>query len=50
MLRLGRALSGPLLGDSCSFSLPYVLFVFILIVNLVISHFGFGGGTLVLIA
>ena len=34
---------------SCSFSLPYVLFVFKLIVIVVISHFGFEGGTLVLI-
>ena len=31
--------------EDCAFSLPYVLFVF-----LVISHFGFEGGTLVLIA
>ena len=29
---------------------PYVFFVFLLIVILVISHFGFGGGTLILIA
>ena len=39
-----------LLGESCSFGLRYVLFVFSLIVVLVISHFGFEGGTLVLIA
>ena len=38
------------LGERCSFSLPYVLFVFLLIVILVISHFGFEGGALVLIA
>ena len=30
--------------------LPYVLFVLCLFVILVISHFGFDGGTLVLIA
>ena len=36
--------------ESCSFGLPYVLFVFWLIIILVISHFGFEGGTLVLIA
>ena len=39
-----------LLVESCSFGLPYVLFVFLLIVILVISHFGFEGGTMVLIA
>ena len=38
------------LGVNCSFGLPYVLYVFLLIVILVISHFGFDGGTLVLIA
>ena len=40
------------MGDSCSFGfkLTYLLFVFCLIVILVISHFGFEGGTLVLIA
>ena len=38
------------MGESCSFDLPYVLFVFRLIVILVISHIGFEGGTLVLIA
>ena len=32
-----------------SFGLPYVLFVFRLIVILVISHFDFNGGSLVLI-
>ena len=36
--------------ESCSIGLPYVLFVFLLIVIVVISHFGFEGGTLVLIA
>ena len=35
---------------TCSFGLPYVVYVFWLIVILVISHFGFEGGTLVLIA
>ena len=43
---------------SCSFGLPYVLIVFLIIVILVvlvlviqvITHFGFEGGTLVLIA
>ena len=39
-----------MLGESCSLGLPYVLIVFLLIVILVISHFGFEGGTLVLIA
>ena len=39
------------MGESCSFGLPYVLFVFfLLIVILVISHFGFEGGSLGLIA
>ena len=34
--------------ESCSFGLPYVLFVKRAIVILVISQFGFEGGTLVL--
>ena len=43
-------LSGRLLVGSCSFGLAYVLFVFWLIWFLVVSHFDFGGRTLVLIA
>ena len=38
------------MGGSCSFGLPIVLFVFLLIVILVLYHFGFEGETLVLIA
>ena len=38
------------LRESCSVGLPYFLFVFLLIVILVITHFGFEGGTLVMIA
>ena len=34
-----------LLGESCSFGLPYLHFAFWLIMILVISHFGFQGGT-----
>ena len=41
-------LSGQLLEESCSFGLAYVFYIFT--VFLVISHFGFEGGTLVLIA
>ena len=40
-------LVGHLLRESYSFDLPCVLSVFRLIVILVISHFGFEGGTLV---
>ena len=36
-------------GKSCSFGLPYVLFVLCIFVVLVISRFGFEGATLVLI-
>ena len=43
-------LSGHLFGESCSFGLPYVLFVFLLTVILVIFNFGFEDGTLFLIA
>ena len=38
------------LGESCLFVYPYVLLVVLLIVILVISDFGFEGGTLDLIA
>ena len=38
------------MGESCSFGLPCFLLVFELIIILVISHFGFEGGTLVRIA
>ena len=44
------SVSGHLLGNNSLFGLPYVVFVFLLFVVLVISHFGFEGGTLVLIA
>ena len=37
-------------GKELSFDLPYVLFVLCLCVILDISHFGFEGGTMVLIA
>ena len=40
----------PHLRIFCSFDLQDILCVFCLIVNLIISHFGFDGGTLVLIA
>ena len=42
-----RQLSSHLLGASCSYGLPYVLFVFCSIVTLVITHFGFDVETLV---
>ena len=45
-----RLLSGHLLGKSCSLDCPYVLFVFLFFVILVISRFGFEGGIWVLIA
>ena len=45
-----RKLSGHLLGESCSYGFSYVHFVFLLFVILVISHSGFEGGALVLIA
>ena len=38
-----RLLSGHLLGNSCSFGWPYVLFVFWQFVILVITRFGFDG-------
>ena len=38
------------LGESCSFDLPYAIFLFSLNVILVTSHLGFEGGTLFLIA
>ena len=41
---------GHILGKDCLFGSPYVIFVLCLFVILVISHFGFEGGTLVLIA
>ena len=47
LVGFGR-LSDRLLVGSCSFGLAYVLFVFWLIVVLVVSNCGFGGGTLVL--
>ena len=37
------------MGESCSFVLPCVLFVFRIIVIIVFSHVGFDGDTLVLI-
>ena len=40
LVRLGW-LSGNLLGNSCSLGRPYVLFVFVLFVILVIVRFGF---------
>ena len=40
-------MSGHRLGKSCSFGLPYVFSVLRLFEILVISHFGFEGGTLV---
>ena len=40
----------PPFGKSGSVGLPYVLFVISLFVIVVISHFGFDGETLVLIA
>ena len=43
-------MSGHFLGKSCSFGLPYALFALFLFVTLVVSHFGFNGGTMVLIA
>ena len=42
--------SDHLLGKSCSFGLPNVLFVLCLFVVLVVSDFDFHGGTLYLIA
>ena len=45
-----RLLSCHLWGMSCSFGLPYVLFVSCLFVILVVSYYGFEGGTVVLIA
>ena len=45
-----RLLSGNPLGNSCSIGCPYVLFVFLLFVILVISRFGVEGLFWVLIA
>ena len=45
-----RFLSDQLFEKSCSFDLPYIFFELCLFVGLVVSHFDFEGGTLVLIA